>query len=429
MANEILITTESLKAILPVYEDSILEQVRNGIPKAVEPEDSDIPKVFITGKIPLTKDYVYGELEYISTTARFHSYTCIKLQGTSSMAHPKKNFTIKLYKDENRSIELKKEFKNWGYHNDFVLKADYIDILHARNVVCAKLWSKVVESRPDYDTLPEELKASPNNGAIDGFPVKVYVHGRYEGLYNWTIPKCAWQFGMDERNENHVVLSSEFNDNRDEAVAINPCNFNILWGGNDKYFDIEVGKLTDNVIDSVNNIINSLLNEDKESLEEFLDIQSAIDYYIFQNVILGIDGLAKNMLISTYDMKKWHLNAYDMDSTLDLHWEGYLLNNPYADIDSEPFLNAYSKLLDFILNEYKDEYKTRYIELRQSVLSDTSIINEFEEYVRLYGDDLYIQDTIPYPNIPSVTNNTINTLKRFIKNRLIYLDMHIMEVE
>lgn len=428
MANDILITTESLKHILPVLEDNIIEKAKYELPKTVEPLDNDIPMVYIAGTIPTSKDYVAGELEYVSKTTRFKAYTLIKLQGTSSLAHPKKNFTINLYKDEDHNVELNKEFKNWGAHNNFVLKADYIDILHARNVVCAKLWSKVVASRSDYDTLPEELRNSPNNGAIDGFPIKVYIDGVYNGLYNWTIPKCTWMFGMDEVNENHVVLCAEMNDNGDEALANNPCNFFGMWDGSEDYWSVEVGDLSDEVIGSLNNVIGNVSDYQIGLLKDCLDIQSAIDYFVFQDVILGIDGLAKNMLLATYDMTKWYLSAYDLDSTFDLHWQGETMGAVYADMPDHAYMNRYSRLVDLILNNCRDEYVARYIELRNSVLSEASIISAFEDYVNIYGDDLYIQDTVVYPDIPSVTNNNLSALRTFVKNRLAYLDNKYMEV-
>ena len=427
MANDILITTESLKHILPVYESNILEKAKYNNPKAVEPLDDDIPMVFITGAIPTSKDYVSGELEYVSKTTRFHAYTFIKLQGTSSLEYPKKNFTINLYSDENYSVKLNKEFKNWGSHNNFVLKADYNDILHARNVVCAKLWSKVVASRPDYDTLPEELRNSPNNGAIDGFPVKVYIDGVYQGLYNWTIPKCTWMFGMDENNENHTVLCAEINDNGDDALMRNPCNFSQQWDASEDYWSVEVGEINDATIESFNKIVLAI---EESTLEtgECLDIQSAIDYFIFQDVILGIDGLAKNMLLVTYDLTKWYLSAYDLDSTFDLHWEGYLMDAYDTSMPNAPYLNQYSALLDYIFEHHWDAYCSRYTELRNSVLSEASIISEIEKYVNIYSEDVYIQDTIPYPNIPSVEENTLSYLRNFIRLRLEFLDSVNMEV-
>ena len=422
MANDILTTMETLKSILPVFEDNIIEKVKDASPKIVEPADDDIPMIFITGTIPDSKTYVSGELEYVSKSYRFHAYTYIKLQGKSTLYLPKKNYTVNLYSDETRSVKLNKEFKNWGFHNNFVLKADYKDILHARNVVGAKLWSKVVQSRSDYDTLPEELKNSPNNGAIDGFPVRVYVDGAYKGLYNWTIPKCDWMVGMNSANANHVLLNAEFNDNGDIAYQNNPCNFNTLWDGSEGYFSVEVGKNSAELASSLNTIISSIINNDSASLEQSLDIKSAIDYFIFQEIILGVDGLANNMLLATYDMTKWYLSAYDMDATFDLYWDGNILEYYDADMPSYPYDNRYSSLLQHIWGNYLDDYVGRYVELRKSVLSYSSIIEEFEKYIGIFGEDVYIQDTAIYPDIPSVTDNTLKSLQSFVRDRLEYLD-------
>ena len=422
MANDILTTMETLKSILPVFEDNIIEKVKDASPKIVEPADDDIPMIFITGTIPDSKTYVSGELEYVSKSYRFHAYTYIKLQGKSTLYLPKKNYTVNLYSDENRSVKLNKEFKNWGFHNNFVLKADYKDILHARNVVGSKLWSKVVQSRSDYDTLPEELKNSPNNGAIDGFPVRVYINREYNGLYNWTIPKCDWMVGMNSANANHVLLNAEFNDTGDIAYQNNPCNFNTLWDGSEGYFSVEVGKNSAELASSLNTIISSIINNDSASLEQSLDIKSAIDYFIFQEIILGVDGLANNMLLATYDMTKWYLSAYDMDATFDLYWNGNILEYYDADMPLYPYDNRYSSLLQYIWNNYYDEYAVRYAELRKSVLSYSSIIEEFEKYIGVYGEDVYIQDTAIYPDIPSATDNTLKSLRIFVRDRLEYLD-------
>lgn len=422
MANDILTTTETLESILPVFENNIIEKVKDTLPKNIEPANDDIPTIFISGSIPDSKSYVAGKLEYVSKTTKFHAYTYIKLQGTSTLLIPKKNYTVNLYSDENRSIKLNKEFKNWGFHNNFVLKADYNDILHARNVVGAKLWGKVVQSRNDYHTLPEELKTSPNNGAIDGFPVKVYVDGKYNGLYNWTVPKCDWMMGMNGANANHVLLSAEFNDNGDITYQNNPCNFNTLWDGSEDYFSVEVGENSAELVSSLNTIISSIINKDSVALEQSLDIQSAIDYFIFQEIILGTDGLAKNMLLATYDMTKWYLTAYDMDSTFDLDWNGEILGRYSSEMPFSPYNNEYSSLLIYIQDNYLNAYIERYIELRKSVLSYSSIIEEFEKYIDVIGEDVYIQDTAIYPNIPSVTSNTLQSLRNFVSGRLKYLD-------
>ena len=128
------------------------------------------------------------------------------------------------------------------------------------------------------------------------------------------------------------------------------------------------------------------------------------------------------MLLATYDMTKWYLSAYDMDSTFDLDWNGQILDEFDATMPLYPYNNSYSSLLQYIRDNYSAAYVARYTELRKSVLSYSSIIEEFEKYIGIFGEDIYIQDTAIYPDIPSVVDNTLTSLRRFVRQRLEYLD-------
>ena len=98
-------------------------------------------------------------------------------------------------------------------------------------------------------------------------------------------------FGMSDNNTNHALLQAEFNDNGNDSYAINPCNFNTSWDGSSTYFSTQVGSASaSTIISAFNNIYSSL---GSSNLENYLDIDSLIDYYIFQDVILGTDGLPK----------------------------------------------------------------------------------------------------------------------------------------
>ena len=189
------------------YTDSEIAAVTGAT--GVEPNDSDMPKVFFYGDKPTTKTSVYATIEYKSKTENFKGYVDIKCQGTSSMNYPKKNYTIKMYTDETMVNKLKKNFKGWGNQSKFCLKANYIDHSHARNIISAKLWDEIVASRANYTQLPELLRTSPHNGAIDGFPIKVYYNNIYEGVYTWNIPKDKWMFNMDDTLDTHCVLCGE----------------------------------------------------------------------------------------------------------------------------------------------------------------------------------------------------------------------------
>lgn len=96
------------------YKD-IENKIENGnLGNNVEPQDADIPKVFFNGDKPTSKSAVHATIEYKSKTEHFKGYVEIKCQGTSSMAYPKKNYTIKIFTDSTMTKKVKKDFKGWG---------------------------------------------------------------------------------------------------------------------------------------------------------------------------------------------------------------------------------------------------------------------------------------------------------------------------
>ena len=186
--------------------ESLSEEIANlggGDDVSVEPAEDDIPKVFFGGALQQTKDAAVVPFRYISKTQDISGYAEIKAQGNSSMSYPKKNQTVKLFRDADCTEKLKVDFKGWGAQNKHVYKANWIDLSHARNVVSARLWADVVKSRAGYENLPELLRTSPNQGAVDGFPVKVYAAGVYQGRYTLNIPTF-----ISRANQLHQIFSA-----------------------------------------------------------------------------------------------------------------------------------------------------------------------------------------------------------------------------
>lgn len=399
----------------------------------MEPADDDMPKVFLTGDefTNMTKDKneVSMEMDYVSKTDTFHAYILIKWQGNTSLNFAKKNFTVKLYSDEARGTKLKKAFRDWKYaKHKFVLKANWIDHTHARNIVCANLWNEVVASRSDYDTLPEELRNSPKNGAVDGFPVKLYVNGTYQGVYTWNIGKDDWQWGMDEDNTSHALLCVTHNTNG--VFKDRPYNFRALWSGVDnEAFEIEVGTNSDALKNGVNAMLSCIINNNgaafKTSIGQYLDVQSAIDYYLHQYVICGLDGLAKNILLGSYNLTKWYLGAYDMDATFGLWYDGskFVSTNYKC---PEDYQEKFNLLFERLEENFWQEIQARYAELRKSAYSFANLCSSFERFTAKIGSELFAEDLEVFPGIPQGNTNNIKHLRVYIRDRLAYCDEQIL---
>ena len=116
------------------------EQARDniGAEKTLDFAAFGLPVLYLTGDVSaMTKEnevslgYVYGDKSGSCT---------VKWQGSSSLAYPKKNYTIKF----DNAFEV---VDGWGEQKKYCLKANFIDHSHARNLVSAKLWGQVAKSR------------------------------------------------------------------------------------------------------------------------------------------------------------------------------------------------------------------------------------------------------------------------------------------
>lgn len=419
------------------YKD-IANKIENGnIGNNIEPQLMDMPRIYFSeGTLPTSKTATVMKFDYYSKTTEYHGYVDIKCQGTSSMSYPKKNFTIKSYKDKDKTKKLKIDFKGWGEQTKFCLKANWIDITHARNVVSARLWGDVVKTRSDYATaLPELLRTSPNQGAIDGFPVLVYANGVYQGRYTLNIPKDGWMSNMDDALDTHCILCGENYGSGCFRAA--PVIDGTDWS--DELHDVVPATIKTSWTNVINFVMTSSDAEFKANLSNYFDVNSLIDYLLYGIVSTGLDAFGKNQIYFTYDGIKWIASMYDMDSTWGLWWNGSkFVGTDYAREDFQDLKdegNGVAKqgnLLYLRLQQlFIPQLKTRYAELRKDVLSVSHIIQKFEEFNDVCPKDIVQEDYASttgegkFTGIPSKTTNNIQQLRNYINARLTYVDSYI----
>lgn len=418
------------------YKD-IANKIENGnIGNNIEPQLMDMPRIYFSeGTLPTSKTDTMLKFDYYSKTKEYHGWAEIKCQGTSSMSYPKKNFTIKLYKDKDKAKKLKIDFKGWGAQSKFCLKANWIDITHARNVVSAKIWGDVVKTRNDYTNLPELLRTSPNQGAIDGFPIIVYGNGGYQGRYTLNIPKDKWMSNMDDALDTHGILCGE--NYVGACFRALPVIDGTDW--TDELHDVVPAAIKTSWTNVVNFVMTSSDDEFKANLGNYFDVNSLIDYLLYGIVSTGLDAFGKNQIYFTYDGIKWIASMYDMDSTWGLWWNGSkFVATDYAREDFQDLkdegngVTKQGNLLYLRLQQlFIPQLKTRYAELRKDVLSVSHIIQKFEEFNDVCPKDIVQEDYASttgegkFTGIPSKTTNNIQQLRSYINARLTYVDGYI----
>lgn len=353
---------------------------------------------------------------------QFDNYALLKYQGHTSLIYDKKNFTLKLFKNEERTDKNKIVFRDWNKEHKYILKANYVDSSVCRNLISADIWGEMVASREGHS---ERLDKCSNYGATDGFPISLYLNDKFIGLYTMTLHRDDDLFDMDDDvNDAIAVTNTNHNDeSRFKAEA--------SFGGNSDW-EIEFNGLSDDTWaeNKVNQLIDfvrtSTDEEFKNDLEKYMDVNSAIDYLIAIYSLGITENGSKNMTMASYSDGPWIMSLCDMECAFGLKDTGGEYYSP------EYFLPVYDRtqwnsatdslLWDRIINNFEGELKMRYSELRKSVLTSERIIEKVNEFTSIINSEFYKADEKVYPDMPQLDIPVTKQIEEYITERFILLD-------
>jgi hypothetical protein len=153
-------------------------------------------------------------------------------------------------------------------------------------------------------------------------------------------------------------------------------------------FEIEYVSDEDNdswVLPSLTNMIQAVLNSTgsnyRDTCQDYIDINSAIDYFIFSVMFGNEDGIGKNYLLDTYDGVKWYFNAYDLDNVFGFYnvWG----NQKHLKIGGwYTFANMQNshRMFHLIYAYDKQALCDRYEQLRNGALSESNVWYVFNQF-------------------------------------------------
>ena len=337
------------------------------------------------------------------------SVTC-KWQGTSSLSFPKKNYTIRF----DQAFEAK---QGWGIHDKYCFKANWVDASGIRNILGAALWGKQVKLR---DSAPARLKALPNGGAVDGFPVWITINGESAGLYTMSIPKEPWLFGMTDADTAAGFICAEAY-LCDKAALGDETDIEIEYAAGDEAA----------LLASFNNMIAKLgavaSADDLPALEEVLDMGSVVDYYAHCAFIHNHDGVQKNYIMATYDGVKWFMSAYDMDATFGNKWDGsghgWFNDYPSTDLDASG-----NRLFVVAKTYYKEQIKASYQNRRYWEFSEVDFMATAYSLAHAIPRVMALEDFRLWPGRPATNTSDINEIINFAKYRGPALDWSVQNM-
>ena len=384
----------------------------------------DIPRLCFDGDISGIDKTQQAKVrvDFLGADVQFNGYAQLKHQGHESLKYDKKNFTVKFYEDENCDQKKQFVFNDWNPENKFILKANYIDASRSRNLICADIWSQMVSTR---DGVSDRLLQTSHHGAVDGFPVAVYLNGEFLGLYNLTLHKDDGLFSMEDGQKDGIAIINK--GNTPEAFF----KHTIDWENADDW-EIEYCGTNDEawIKEKVNQFVAFVMDSSDEDfktrLSDYADVNSMIDYMIAA-YSLGLQAnFSKDLIFFTYDDGVWNASLFDMETAFGFVEAEHAFSASNEGLplwgDGVWYSNTESLLWDRFINVFFDQIAERYQNLRKTVLSESNITAVIRQRVGAIPQAVNLADLELYPDQPMQDISHEDQMTGYAKERLALLD-------
>ena len=362
--------------------------------------DYSLPIVYLDGDTDGMNKSTFKDMHFnlIKNGIETSGYAKVKWQGDSSLTFPKKGLRIKLYENDTYSDKFKIQPKaSWKATNKFNLKAYPNDALLCHDVVNANIGADIWN---DNLSLPDELMNENNLGFIDGFPIVLFINNLFQGVYSFNLPRS------DFDTAKYAIIGDQYT----ETTAFKKVGAKL--DGSD-FESLNPETSTESEKNAVNNLIDFIANSSdddfKANLTSHVDLNSAIDYLIFSNIIGDGDAWGKNQVLLSYNGTIWHWHPYDLDGSYGLNWTGGFTVQSGKIWGQDHML--FSRLMQLFLPQIKERYK----QLR-TWLTPTYVANKYREYIDNVGSENYALDWKAW-NPKSQNENSLINLRKNIQNQ------------
>ncbi len=330
----------------------------------------------------------------------FESKGVIRRRGGITSEYDKFPLRFKLQRtgSDGQTKALHMSLLGMPENNNWILYPAYNDEDRVRNVFSQNLW----------DSTCSRNNAFGKATGVEYKYLEVFMNGSYGGLYalGYTLDEDFMGISKKDNSEGlfKKVLDTrydllEMRENPEEAVR----GYRIITDDENKL----------DISPKWNNLVHYFTYLDEHSAEsgrllEAIDIDNAIDFALFTDLVQGDDSIYKNFYLAVLrdkdGRKKTLYCPWDLDST----WgnEFYeTAKNRYAQYSHSADYNFFMEdtyLEQILVNgdtDTMDRYIARYRELRSDLWSDDAVKELLEEYEKvIFGSGAYLREMERWPD-------------------------------
>jgi hypothetical protein len=295
-------------------------------------------------------------------------------------------------------------------NDSWILDAMYLDESKVRNKTCFDIWRSLNDSQMKHRN-------------IEGHFVELFINHQSIGLYCFaekftstklnTTTESVFYKGSDNKPNTQFEVLPKGNPNKghwgDWLQEIPDAKQKITWDSFEELLELAVKK--EDIV-----FMNQIHKE--------LDLDIAIDYYLFINLINGYDNMGKNWMF--YQEKKTDLYTivpWDLDAT----W-GRAHDANKVDYTWTISNHLFDRLITLNPQNFKQRLKQRWTILRSQKFSAAVLIATFKSNF----------DVIRVSNVEEVERRCWNSsldldkeeayITQWLQNRLSFVDNHIQNL-
>ncbi|MBR4336766.1 MAG: CotH kinase family protein [Bacteroidaceae bacterium] len=349
-----------------------------------------LPTLVITTSGPLNAQ---EKVDAHLTTKGYDSPIGIKLRGNSSLAFNQKKYTFETRDGNGKSLSV--SLLGMPAHSDWVLLAPYNDVSMLRDPLAFKLWRDMGHWGPrtvmceltmdgDYRgiyILCEAIKRGKN---------RVDISEMKASDTNGRALTGGYLLRIDTFNDDDATFTSKV-----PGIGEGSMSSEVIWSciyPKKKKLQPEQLDYIQRYVDTVEQVIQSdSFADPTKGYACYIDVPSFVDYFIHTELSLNADGYKRSAYFYKERQKK---NGSGGKLVAGPVWDYNLAygncnfanaNNPeawcYEGASNNPTPAIWQRLLQDIT--FRRAVKTRYQELRQTVLSDQAINDFIDRQVQL----------------------------------------------